>query len=405
MIGQRVSLEWNMGDAADDAFATPTWAALDWDAGEWHTPTWLNAPEADAWDALPPLAQAKAELWGVARTVAIFCLALLLVTSTTSTPDLDLRVIARAGIEAALEAEKTAWQADDKALYDTLVDEGIELRWINEWRDLWRLDLNHRQDFGASVSGIERLGNLVEARVTINRPSVDWWRASPYAERRFYRQTPNGWVRTLPDESFWGAEQTLETAHIIFTYTARDTANVVPIAPEIERLYVESRRVFQLSPPSVDQKLHITVTPEMIRRWYYNRNQVLITSPVVSKTPVELSEAEYLKQTLVDLLVYRAIENASVNNQANFYRWGMMIWGLSGWLRNDLLGERSPWDGQANDNFHQLVTLPLQLDAVTDWQGDAPPTRERLMAQYVAADSIVDYIVVVYGREQKCRCF
>ena len=415
MIGQRVSLEWTMGAAADDAVSAPVWAALDWDSPkgngaewdgatgdnvDWDRPTWPDAPHAQSWEPLHALGNANAEMWHIARAVAIFCLAFLLITSTTSTPELDVRIMARTGIEAALVMEEAAWQADDKALYDTLVDDGIELRWINDWRDLWRLELNRRQDFGASLSSIEPLGDLFEARVIIARPSVDWWRSSPYVERRFYRQTARGWVRTLPAQSFWGVEQTQETAHIIFSFMARDAVNVAPIMAQVEQIYVESRRAFHLPPPSTTQKLHITVTPEMIRRWYYNRNQVLITSPIVSKTPVELSEAEFLKQTLADLLVYRAIENASVNNQANFYRWGMMIWGLSGWLRTDLVGDRSPWDRQANGYFHQLVTLPLKLEAVSDWQGDEPPTRERLMAQYEAAESIVDYIVATYGREQ-----
>lgn len=402
MLGQRVRLEWNMGDASDDiAFSTQAaWRAVEWEAAERSDSPWPSVAETHSWQMAQPAFQAKAEVWHPLRAAGLFLLALLLISSTASTPELDLRMLTREGIEAALELERSAWQADDKALYNTLVDDEIELRWINEWRDLWRLDVDHRQDYGAVLTSIEPLNSIVEANVTIVRPSVDWWRASPYMERRFYRQEANRWVRTLPDESFWGTERTLETEYMLFTFTERDSQTVTSIVAEVERIYVESRLLFELTPPSTTQKLHITITPDMIRRWYYNRNQVLITSPVVSKVPVGLSEADYLAQTLADLLTYRAIENASVNNQSNFYRWGMMIWGLSGWLRSELVGEKSPWDRQANRHFHQLVTLPLQLEAVTDWQGDEPPTRERLMAQYMAAESIVDYIVATYGRKQ-----
>ena len=376
---------------------------------EWHV-----IEDDERWNRLPPVEETPArrthyltvgEKWFLIRTVRIIVLILVGIVAVTGSPlspsQLRYQQV-QAGIQVALAQEETATPIP--ASTPSPPPAGGQFA---DWRAWWTGTEKISAEAGVSLLRIEPLGEQALASVLFNRPAAEWWRSSPYRETRFYEQAATGWVRAAPAPDFWGAQHSLETAHLRFEFTARDLPAVESIAEQIDAHYVALHQMLNLAPPSLYTKLTFVLEPATVHEWDESNNDRLhLASPILSTIPQSLSDETFLTHQMVSLLIERAVDGAvmeAVDAEGRDYsaRWQMMIWALNGWLRTDLLGHPSPWHQQAADHFRQQRTdqPPLQLRDLAAWNSRAEGEQARLMGEYAAAESVIAYAVATYGRD------
>jgi hypothetical protein len=86
----------------------------------------------------------------------------------------------------------------------------------------------------------------------------------------------------------------------------------------------------------------------------------------------------------------------------NSYGWQNMFRALRGWVRTEMLAQRSPWHLQAETVFSTLrQEYPhLRLTDISDPYASVLPTREQDMWEYMVAESVIAYAINVYGWER-----
>lgn len=408
MLKQQINFEWSIGDDEFGALFQPQ--VSDATLTQAHTPEHNARPmlpvHSPSW--LPSAAVEPGQLLSTAelqflrqrlRDLLLIGLAAILLGSMPFTPEQVAQRRAEEGVTAALAAEYTTWQQKDRDGFTALLDLPTADRWQWEWRDYWSLSPADFADLGLSVQRVDRQGALVRVATLVTRPSTKWWRSSPYREIRFYRETPTGWLRTLPPESYWGAQHIRETAHLRFEYRTQDAAVIEPQVDRLEALYQELYQFLALDPDTREKWTFILVPDRTDGRTsdYYRTEY---TSPALSEVPAMLSDQEYVAQMMVSNMASQAVYGASPNRRNYLYTWEMVVWSLYGWLRSDLLDQRSPWHAQAQVVFKAALPerLPLRLADIENWPDDSRPAQERIMRQYMVSESIIDFAMHTYGR-------
>lgn len=409
-LKQQVNFEWNIGD---DEWGTALVLPNRWGSAEppltlpvrWKRndatiagPTWGAHPMAPGqWIAAGEVKFLLHRL----RDLFLLALATVLLGSMPFTPDQVAQQRAEEGVTAALATEYTAWRQKDRETFTALIDLPTAERWQWEWRDYWSLPPADFADLGLTVRRIERQGELVRVEALVARPSTKWWRSSPYREIRFYRETERGWLRTMPADSYWGEAQATETAHLRFEYRAHDAPVIEAQVDRLEALYRQLYQWLELD-PETKYKWTFVLLPDRTdgRTGYYYRNE--FTSPVLAEVPDMLTDEEYVAQMIVSSMTSQAVYGASPTRRNYLHRWEMIVWSLYGWLRSDLLGQRSPWHAQAQDVFKAALPthFPLTLADIEDWPDESRPAQERVMRQYMVSESIVDFAMKHYGRDK-----
>jgi hypothetical protein len=155
-----------------------------------------------------------------------------------------------------------------------------------------------------------------------------------YGQTRFYRNTAEGWQRTEPDAGLWGPPRRLESSYFIFHFRQNDAQAVAAAAPEVDALYENLQRTFDLAPSP--EKLVIEVTVERIPglaltpRWA--REALVVPSPSVYLAPVELSDTAILVQSialpLVDYVGERVIADHAIPLDWQSLQLGLQLWQL-----------------------------------------------------------------------------
>ncbi|MEZ4663876.1 MAG: hypothetical protein R2911_40605 [Caldilineaceae bacterium] len=213
--------------------------------------------------------------------------------------------------------------------------------------------------------------------------------APVYRQTRFYLRTSlvNGrpsWVRTQPDASLWGAEQSLATPYFLYHFRQRDAAVVRAVAPTMDALYTTLWRNLGLPLSPIPRRLLINVSIEQppgqatlafeIRRPAATSAPTLnlmpgdpptepaempsvtVPSPALYLAPVALSDADLLAQSIALPLITHGLAQAR-----QLYRidaaWQPLMDGLYLW---------QVWDGD----------LPLSAwrEAIVQWQYSELPT-------------------------------
>lgn len=408
-LKQQVNFEWNIGD--DDggtalllpnrwgSAESPLTLPVGWKRGD-------RTIAGHAWSALPIepgqwISTGEVQfLRHRLRDLFLLALAAILLGSMPFTPAQVAQRQAEEGVTAALATEYSAWQQKDRDTFTALIDLPMAERWQWEWRDYWSLPPADFADLGMTVRRIDRQGELVRVEALVTRPSTKWWRSSPYREIRFYRETEKGWLRTMPADSYWGEDQVTETAHLRFEYRAHDAPVVAAQVDRLEALYLQLYQWVELD-PETKYKWTFVLLPDRTdgRTGYYYRNE--FTSPVLAEVPDMLTDEAYVAQMIVSSMTSQAVYGASPTRRNYLHRWEMIVWSLYGWLRSDLLGQRSPWHAQAQAVFKDALPnhFPLTLAGIEDWPDASRPAQERVMRQYMVSESIIDFAMTVYGRD------
>jgi hypothetical protein len=180
----------------------------------------------------------------------------------------------------------------------------------------------------------------------------------PYGQTRFYRQTAEGWQRTMPDANLWGAPRSLQSSHFIFNFRQNDAQVVDAVAPQIDALYTELQRHFGLT-PSIE-KLVIEVTVERITdaiptpRWALE--PLVVPSPALYLAPVEMSDSAILAQSIALPLIEYVGEQA-VKAHAIPSRWRPLLDGLHLWQLWDVDMPLAHWRHDVVTWFY--IDLPV----------------------------------------------
>jgi hypothetical protein len=328
---------------------------------------------------------------------------LLAMTGTTFAPTDQGWEVAQTEVKAVLKLEESAWQANDEDLYNTLLDDQVAGDWRRDWRMAWGIEPAERRDLGIAVTRLEPFEDLVRVEMNVNQPYPEWWRLVPYREQRFYRPTETGWVRTLPTAAYWGQLRALETPHLRFEFYERDAGLMIALANRLELVYLQLYRLFGLEPPLNEGKLTLAVLPEPVRTGSSYGGRLRFTSPTLARVPQGLSDADHLAHQIVSRFTSRVLNQVlTESGRTNSYSWQNMFRAVRGWLRTDVLAQRSPWHQQAELVFRRLrQDYPyLHLVDVTDPYRSELPSREQDMWEYMVAESIVSYAVDTYGQEK-----
>lgn len=320
----------------------------------------------------------------------------------------------RREVALVLEAERTAWLRNDQKRLRQLIDEQVEEQWIRAW--VRQRDVDHNNGRTASLLDIDssyqaqildlRLDDqLAAVTMLIHHPVTNWWEISPSRERRFYRRSERGWVRTLPEAGYWGAYQEFETTHLLFRVPKHDAVAVQRIAASMDTLYQKLATLLELSispQASTEEKIIFVFVPNRSTRWNESREWLEATTPSLREIPAPLSDEQYLAHYVTGRLISLSIdETFAAYSQFSRYRWEMVLWGLRGWLQLHLLEERAPWQQQAEKIFLRSPKSqqPLTFIDINSARDASPITRERLLWQYMAAESFIDYTVTHFGTD------
>jgi hypothetical protein len=243
----------------------------------------------------------------------------------------------------------------------------------------------------------------MQTTILVEQPSLPWSETSPYRETRFYRRADQQWLRTMPSAEYWGEPYAIRTAHLRFTYFARDAALVEATADELEQAYIGMYKTLGMEPPSPGEPLTVAVVPEPVGRWSSSIDRLEMTSPVLAQVPEGQSYSDFLAYEVMGWFTYRALRDAAPGTSSRYlYRWPVVVWGLRGWLRDELLTHRSPWRDDLTEVVRARRTefLPVRLSDISDLRANNDPTREEVILRYVAAESFVRYVAETYGRER-----
>jgi hypothetical protein len=382
MTQQRITFEWILEEGRVDFWHTPEADTTGHSLG-------LNSPEQRI----------------VVRVLRGLVLLLVIVAAASSagmTPGERDRREAQRGIAFTLKLENDAWARRDRGLYESLIDPQLGDAWEEAWRDYWRAGAEVEPEFEATLLSVRESEGYMQATVVTEQPAFEWWQTNPYREERFYRRVDRRWLRTVPPASYWGATRELNTEHLRFVYYERDATAVEGAASKLEEAYVGMYRTLGvIDAPSEKQVIH--VVPHPIGRWSSTVPQLQVTSPLLMQIPMEQTESEYLAYEIMGWFTYRAIRDSAPNSGVRYlYRWPILVWGLRGWLRDDLIDQPSPWHVEAVEILRDSAPsfLPVSLDDITDLRTNARPSREEVILRYLSAESFMRFIVDNYGRER-----
>ena len=346
------------------------------------------------------------ESWLTRRIAYAFSLLLVALFTTAGaglSHDEHARLMAEDGIEFVLNQEDRAWHTRDRSLFEALIDPNVDEEWRDEWRNNWRMSAEAAADYRTDLLYVQSVDGMIQATVLTHQPALEWWQTSPYREARFYRRTGQSWLRSLPPAAFWGQQRTLETDHLVFEFFERDAEAVTDAAPVLEQAYVDMHRLLRLEMPVDVEKLTIRVGPNPSGRWSSSPDELDVSSPLLAQIPDGQSAAEFLAYDVMGWFTYRAMRDASPGSASRYlYRWPILVWGLRGWLRDDLLDQPSPWREEALQILQDAAPtyLPLGLTDVTELRGQNRPTREQVILRYLAAESCISFVADTYGRDQ-----
>ncbi|MEX1021257.1 MAG: hypothetical protein WDZ49_16470 [Litorilinea sp.] len=386
MTQQRITFEWRIGEAEYDRWAD---GHLDPNAGA---------------DAGLFSTREQRLVNNMLRGLALLTVVVLAATGISLSPRQLEWDRAAAGIQRSLDRENRAWYSLDRDLFLATVDPTIEDHWATEWRRHWRGEPGSRLEYGAELQQIESLGDgFMRVAVTARQPATEWSDVEELHELRFYRETEQGWVRTVPGlyADYWGERRTLQTGNLHFIYFARDADTVRAAAPRVAAAMAEIHRLLDIDPPVGYEEFTVELQPDRMGRWAWDGNHVQITSPTFATVPAGLTPSENLTESLVNRLAYRVFNSAEEPDGRFLFRWTVMNWGLRRWMITHLLDQPSPWHAQAVEIFRteSAGRFPLSPREISDNEQAGRPSREYVVWRFLAAETLIEYGVQTYGEQ------
>jgi hypothetical protein len=383
MLRRHINFEWYVGESEYDSWASSSLMAgsVDGDTGAARREQLLTR-------------------W-ILRGSALI-LVMLIASAGLSLSELQLqRERAFENISFVIGQENKSWAIKDRAFFNRLVDPTVPDSWLRQWRPAIQPDREPQGEYWVDLLDIEPTGQYVRAWVRGSHPYVEWSQTNPYVETRYYIETDQGWLRTLPPPEFWGETQLLVGTHMRFHYREGDAAVVQEAAAILDRAYSRFHIWFDIEPDPT-ATLEIIVIPDQTGRWPWAGNQMYITSPSLTPKPEGVSEAGYMAEQILNRVIYRAISSGDISRGPYLARWPVMNWGLRRYIVRYLLEQPSPWHEEAAEVLYRnsIGQTPLRLPDSFRFSSSTRPSREQVIWRFMAAESVAEYATQTYGAEQ-----
>ena len=358
-------------------------------------------------------------------------------------------------IHALIDAEAWSQTTANRVAAISLVDRKADTSWQRGVvKELARSETRNTQTVSTPYIQVQKIAlrpSMAMAEVTITEPD-----GLSYREARFYWADPNdGWLRTAPDVSFWGPQQSIETDHFRLSFYRKDAPTVLHVAPKLDAIYEQLYQDAGLS--SDGQKLTVVISPVSVYQLpglYFFGDRLVVHSPYLLQVSVDVSDEAILMKSVVNPLVLHLQGEESLLKTARQQWWpvthGLQLWeayvgsdSLSAWYRDvvtwyyrDLRTTAQDGDPSNGDAWallcreyriwryalpNSLVSpsycndadgrwLPLSvmpaperlndLIDMDDWGLGMQSTGAKESADSIAAATLIDYVVSTYGREK-----
>jgi hypothetical protein len=258
----------------------------------------------------------------------------------------------------------------------------------------------------AFIQDVDLDSGLAMVRVRIDVPGTHG-RNGAYLETRFYRLTETGWLRTAPQEEFWGKENSAETAYFTFTYRQRDAAAVREVISNLDEQYVAMRAEFGLETAPTDERLRIVVLPMILpltdpALYHFQGDRLTLPSPLQLPAPEGLAGADILRASILEPLADHIPRQILSQNQVQC-QWRALGRGVRLWARQQYRVVPSARQVEMESILHSWSDLgAIRLLSVAEGSPDCYGFRYHESLDTVAdmvAKNVVSFAVLTYGSE------
>jgi len=337
------------------------------------------------------------------RTVAALVVMAVAAASAAFSPAQVQLLETEKELTALLALEQQAWTDRDPSTYEALIDPQVDSEWIGQWRGGWGTRSSLASGRSVTLLSAAHLSeDFVRASVRLVQPrTTNWWQTPVQRETRFYRRAGYTWLRTVPPPSYWGAPLTMQTPHLTFQYFASDAPAVAEAAARLETAYVDLYAMLGLTPPIADEKIVVVVKPEMVLYSTWTSGDLAVTSPQMMPVAEGWTDADHVASMALGRIILRALNSERFVRLIEPTHWGLVISVLRNWLRAELLGQPSAWRTEAQQVFEEqfAAAYPLRLRDLTEFEVEGQHGRYTALWRFMAAETILEYIVDAYGRE------
>lgn len=379
---------------------------LDWEIQD-NEATEESEPLADASEhppvvahrlrwALPHRSHRILRVLAIMATLTVVALALI---AWQRAHDNLMRI--RSDIESTILLEGRAWVTQDRELAQTLIDSNAPAGWRNRFELIQsvyrRWSGQTAQMPQVEVRDLEVRGDVARVETVVTQPGATW-APTPYRETRFYRRVDGRWLRTAPDATFWGQQQTTDTPHFHFIYYDRDAQAVKGLAAQAETLYAGLRTDVGLEPAPATAVITVEILPRIdLTLWHFSSDTLDIPSPALQPVPVDRSDTNWLAGSLAGPLRTHLVQQALAQTPIK-PDWQLLAAGIVRWAGQPAEPLPARWGARPGDRLRQPLVggRPPSLDAIA---GPTSASLDRWTAT-MAAESVIEYAVATYGRER-----
>ena len=287
------------------------------------------------------------------------------------------------GLQAAVDAEKWVQEHVPQLSAEVLVDSDASdyVTWM-ALKERQMLAANSRSEtpyVTLEVGDTWFAGDSAAVEITLTVSDVRGGTADVYRQTRFYRETPQGWLRTKPDLRLWGPSRNVETDHLLWRYRQHDEAVVLEIAGATDSLYAQLMQDYGVTRAEDGSKLTVDVRADCLPGSLLQEEEtrVVVPSPSVYVVPESISHAEILEQTVaLELMDSVALQ---AQHQHDIRRSEALLSGIKLWQLHQMDLPLSPWHDSAVRWIYRA-----------DWVGgsDAASNGSEFFSELCAAYSI-----------------
>lgn len=336
------------------------------------------------------------------RSFSVLCALALLTAGAAPASQEQKALRLQRDLSATVAKDVQVWRAGDEAAYAALIDESADASWRRDLDRTWRRTVaNHSEVPQVSVAQVTPYGEY--ALVATDLLEADsLWGLTRYRQYRFYRLEQGQWLRTFPNDSFWGERQVLETPHIRFEFREWDAPIIRETAVPLERIYTKLYRAVDLPPPLATDKLTLHVVPRSNSSWSVEERLIRVPSYVSVSADPSLSEADVFVQTVASGLTYQVLRDVRApQGWAYSALWNTIFPGLHSWLMTTASDQPGRWDSQAEMLLRQrlaesgplrlinLSYMPLPTERADEW-----------LWRMKAGEMVIEYLSLTYGAEK-----
>lgn len=265
----------------------------------------------------------------------------------------------------------------------------------------------------AIVTVLEFRGSLVLVDVLVNSP-VEPWQSKPYRVVRVLREDATGWQPTIPAKTFWGERSTLDTTYFHIDYAQRDALAVREVARTLDDIFLQLHIDLGLRKPRRSERMTIeiaTIEGETgsVTGARFRGNTLLIPPPDLLPRPINLTNAQTLRQTIVLSLAEKIYKTAQTEYRVPC-QWRAVGQGIGLWLRwedYDLPSQQRWQDEKVVQEWTSPARPPQLADLISVPRDcrQPPASREsellgisRPFPRSELSATLIEYLVTTYGR-------